>query len=104
MSLTCTLYIDYNGKFMFWGFCHDTKATDHSKPSSRSISQVKSKLSLEIDSKLWEIENILLLLDRKNIYFLCSENVIYFQRDNIATCVHKMGAWYTNFTKTVDSC
>lgn len=69
MSLTCTLYIDYDGKFMFWGFRHDTKATDRSKPSSWSISQVKSKLGLERDSKLWEIEDILLLLDRKLYLF-----------------------------------
>lgn len=69
MSLTCTLYIDYDGKFMFWGFRHDTKATDHSKPSSWSISQVKSKLGLERDSRLWEIEDTVFLLDRKKYLF-----------------------------------
>lgn len=80
MSLTCALYIDYNGKFMFWGFRHDTKATDRSKPSSMSISQVTSELGLDIDSKLWEIENILLLLDRKKYFSLFRKCYIFSKR------------------------
>lgn len=64
---------------MFWGFRHDTKATDRSKPSSTSISQVMSKLGLDIDSKLWEIENILLLLDRKKIFFFVHKMLYIFK-------------------------